>query len=152
MEKRKVQVPLVCHGHSRPIVDLSYSPITPDGFFLVSASKGILCVPPYHYSSKQVLDVRAVWLRRHELRIQCRKPFLLSSDSADPASPAICLYSLEGRKGRLRLCDVRGCGSLTLMASIPHKFVLSSSVRHASYFLRRTSLVTRCYVDVASWD
>ncbi|XP_024371090.1 uncharacterized protein [Physcomitrium patens] len=39
MEKRKAQVPLVCHGHSRPIVDLSYSPITPDGFFLVSASK-----------------------------------------------------------------------------------------------------------------
>jgi WD40 repeat protein len=39
MDKRKAQVPLVCHGHSRPIVDLSYSPITPDGFFLVSASK-----------------------------------------------------------------------------------------------------------------
>nr|PNR42741.1 hypothetical protein PHYPA_017571 [Physcomitrium patens] len=30
---------LVCHGYSRPIVDLSYSPITPDGFFLASASK-----------------------------------------------------------------------------------------------------------------
>eukprot|EP00270_Netrium_digitus_P014879 TRINITY_DN513_c0_g1_i5.p1 TRINITY_DN513_c0_g1~~TRINITY_DN513_c0_g1_i5.p1 ORF type:complete len:353 (-),score=98.26 TRINITY_DN513_c0_g1_i5:268-1326(-) len=30
---------LVCHGHSRPIVDLSYSPITDDGFFLISASK-----------------------------------------------------------------------------------------------------------------
>lgn len=41
MEKRKAQIPLVCHGHSRPIVDLSYSPITPDGFFLVSASKGM---------------------------------------------------------------------------------------------------------------
>jgi serine-threonine kinase receptor-associated protein len=39
MDKRKAQVPLVCHGHSRPIVDLSYSPITPDGFFLVGASK-----------------------------------------------------------------------------------------------------------------
>lgn len=32
-------VPLVCHGHSRPVVDLFYSPITPDGFFLISASK-----------------------------------------------------------------------------------------------------------------
>jgi hypothetical protein len=42
MDKRKAQVPLVCHGHSRPIVDLSYSPITPDGFFLVSASKGMV--------------------------------------------------------------------------------------------------------------
>ena len=32
-------IPLVCHGHSRPIVNLSYSPITEDGYFLVSASK-----------------------------------------------------------------------------------------------------------------
>ncbi|KAJ0977833.1 hypothetical protein J5N97_013307 [Dioscorea zingiberensis] len=39
MEKKKVSVPLVCHGHSRPVVDLFYSPITPDGFFLISASK-----------------------------------------------------------------------------------------------------------------
>lgn len=34
-------VPLVCHGHSRPVVDLFYSPVTPDGFFLISASKGM---------------------------------------------------------------------------------------------------------------
>lgn len=40
MEKKKVAVPLVCHGHSRPVVDLFYSPVTPDGFFLISASKG----------------------------------------------------------------------------------------------------------------
>lgn len=39
MEKKKVTVPLVCHGHSRPVVDLFYSPVTPDGFFLISASK-----------------------------------------------------------------------------------------------------------------
>ena len=32
-------IPLVCHGHSRPVVDLFYSPVTPDGFFLISASK-----------------------------------------------------------------------------------------------------------------
>lgn len=48
MDKKKVAVPLVCHGHSRPVVDLFYSPITPDGFFLISASKGMsyfeLCV------------------------------------------------------------------------------------------------------------
>jgi serine-threonine kinase receptor-associated protein len=31
------KVPLVVSGHSRPVPDLSYSPITPDGFFLVSA-------------------------------------------------------------------------------------------------------------------
>ncbi|KAJ6840305.1 serine-threonine kinase receptor-associated protein-like [Iris pallida] len=40
MEKKKsAVVPLVCHGHSRPVVDLFYSPVTPDGFFLISASK-----------------------------------------------------------------------------------------------------------------
>ncbi|XP_075490718.1 uncharacterized protein LOC142529162 [Primulina tabacum] len=39
MDKKKVVAPLVCHGHSRPVVDVFYSPITPDGFFLVSASK-----------------------------------------------------------------------------------------------------------------
>ncbi|KAA3468329.1 Serine-threonine kinase receptor-associated [Gossypium australe] len=39
MEKKRVAVPILCHGHSRPVVDLFYSPVTPDGFFLVSASK-----------------------------------------------------------------------------------------------------------------
>ncbi|CAO2822746.1 unnamed protein product [Amaranthus hypochondriacus] len=39
MDKKRVTVPLVCHGHSRPVVDLFYSPITPDGYFLISASK-----------------------------------------------------------------------------------------------------------------
>ena len=33
------QVPLVCHGHSRPIVNLEYSRVTPDGVFLISSSK-----------------------------------------------------------------------------------------------------------------
>ena len=40
MEKKKVAVSKVCHGHSRPVVDLFYSPVTPDGYFLISASKG----------------------------------------------------------------------------------------------------------------
>ncbi len=34
------QSPLVCHGHSRPIVELAYSAQTEDGVFLISASKG----------------------------------------------------------------------------------------------------------------
>lgn len=31
------KIPLICSGHSRPVPDLSYSPITDDGFFLASA-------------------------------------------------------------------------------------------------------------------
>lgn len=33
------QTPLTCSGHTRPVVDLCYSPMTPDGFFLISACK-----------------------------------------------------------------------------------------------------------------
>jgi hypothetical protein len=40
LEKKKVAIPLVCHGHSRPVVDLFYSSVTPDGYFLISFSKG----------------------------------------------------------------------------------------------------------------
>ncbi|KAG9146439.1 hypothetical protein Leryth_011733 [Lithospermum erythrorhizon] len=39
MDKKKGATPLICHGHSRPVVDLFYSPITQDGFFLISGSK-----------------------------------------------------------------------------------------------------------------
>lgn len=42
-------VPLVCHGHSRPVVDLFYSPVTPDGFFLISASKGTMALAIFHF-------------------------------------------------------------------------------------------------------
>lgn len=31
------KIPLICSGHSRPVPDLSYSPLTDDGFFLASA-------------------------------------------------------------------------------------------------------------------
>ena len=36
----------VCHGHTRPIVQLQYSAVTADGVFLVSASKGAAHAPP----------------------------------------------------------------------------------------------------------
>eukprot|EP00879_Flechtneria_rotunda_P000387 GHRR01000480.1.p1 GENE.GHRR01000480.1~~GHRR01000480.1.p1 ORF type:complete len:326 (+),score=85.79 GHRR01000480.1:155-1132(+) len=39
MMPKKSQQPIVCHGHSRPIVEVNYSNVTPDGYFLVSASK-----------------------------------------------------------------------------------------------------------------
>eukprot|EP00911_Craspedida_sp_UC1_P000279 UC1_evm1s213 len=33
------QTPLTCSGHTRPVVDLHFSPITSDGFFVISACK-----------------------------------------------------------------------------------------------------------------
>lgn len=33
------QTPLTCSGHTRPVVDLTYSDVTEDGFFLISACK-----------------------------------------------------------------------------------------------------------------
>jgi hypothetical protein len=40
MEKKKVAMPLVCHDHSRPVVDLFYNPVMPNRYFLINASKG----------------------------------------------------------------------------------------------------------------
>lgn len=34
------QTPLSCPGHTRPVVHLHYSDITPSGFYFISASKG----------------------------------------------------------------------------------------------------------------
>ena len=34
------QIPLTCSGHTRPVVHLSFSDITPHGYFLISACKG----------------------------------------------------------------------------------------------------------------
>jgi hypothetical protein len=42
MEMKKVAIPLVCHGHSRPVVDL----IMPGGYFLIRASMGKQSFPP----------------------------------------------------------------------------------------------------------
>ena len=34
------QTPLTCSGHTRPVVDLAFSDLTPHGYFLISACKG----------------------------------------------------------------------------------------------------------------
>ena len=36
------QAPLNCSGHTRPVVDLSFSDITSDGSFIISACKGTM--------------------------------------------------------------------------------------------------------------
>lgn len=38
-EGRRVEGPIICPGHSRPVPDLSYSKTTPDGVFLISSCK-----------------------------------------------------------------------------------------------------------------
>ncbi len=48
-------VPLICSGHSRPVPDLSYSQITADGFFLVSACLGTVNMQPTFQDGKPML-------------------------------------------------------------------------------------------------
>lgn len=33
------QIPITCNGHTRPVVDLRYSEITPHSYFIISACK-----------------------------------------------------------------------------------------------------------------
>lgn len=70
MEKKKVAVPLVCHGHSRPVVDLYYSPITPDGFFLISASKGM-----YQYQNRSLY--LCVWIEKASVAVYIAISFII---------------------------------------------------------------------------
>jgi hypothetical protein len=34
------QIPITCSGHTRPVVDLKFSDITPTSYYLISACKG----------------------------------------------------------------------------------------------------------------
>jgi hypothetical protein len=35
------QIPITCSGHTRPVVDLRFSDVTPYSYFLISACKGM---------------------------------------------------------------------------------------------------------------
>lgn len=52
------QTPLTCSGHTRPVVDLAFSGITPYGYFLISACKGeseLYCfLLNYYYSCQSI--------------------------------------------------------------------------------------------------
>lgn len=73
------QTPLTCSGHTRPVVDLTYSPITPDGYFLISACKG-----------KTGLLTTSSSTQRHHVD---GKPMLRKGDVGD------WLGTFEGHKG-----------------------------------------------------
>lgn len=34
------QIPITCSGHTRPVVQLAFSKMTPTGYYLISACKG----------------------------------------------------------------------------------------------------------------
>ena len=60
------QTPLTCSGHTRPVVQLAFSDITPFGYFLISACKGKFDWLPFRQSifiillfctAKHILDV-----------------------------------------------------------------------------------------------
>lgn len=54
------QTPLTCSGHTRPVVFLDFSDITPFGYFLISACKGI----PAHFSIAYAeLSINLQWPR-----------------------------------------------------------------------------------------
>jgi hypothetical protein len=42
-------IPLTCSGHTRPVVDIQFSDITPEGkYYLISACKGMMSINERH--------------------------------------------------------------------------------------------------------
>ena len=57
------QIPLTCSGHTRPVVHLSFSDITPYGYFLISACKGKILISYIflrHFLSFSVVETSSV--------------------------------------------------------------------------------------------
>ncbi|KAF0935103.1 hypothetical protein E2562_030390 [Oryza meyeriana var. granulata] len=62
MDRKKAAVPLMCHSHSRPVVDLFCIPVTPDECFLTSAIKGIIVGSDMGVLYFIAGQIHAVWL------------------------------------------------------------------------------------------
>eukprot|EP00850_Spirogloea_muscicola_P022739 SM000309S11874 [mRNA] locus=s309:126579:128660:- [translate_table: standard] len=90
-QRRRTQVPLVCHGHSRPIVDLAYSPVTDDGYFLISASKAMASVLCRRFGSRSDTDGQPT--TRLGPGILHGKPMLRNGETGD------WIGTFEGHKG-----------------------------------------------------
>lgn len=82
------QTPLTCSGHTRPVVDLAFSGITPYGYFLISACKG-------EPGAAAARSCRAVGAGESPLPVRARElaPSLARSDcvSHSPSSPVLVL-------------------------------------------------------------
>ncbi|AQL04834.1 hypothetical protein ZEAMMB73_Zm00001d046678 [Zea mays] len=77
--EKKVAIPLVCLGDSRPVVDLFYSSVTPDGYFLISASKG--CIQGYSIGSVKVDDTEVIsFLLQTEIIPLCLRTMEMGSE------------------------------------------------------------------------
>ena len=47
------QIPITCSGHTRPVVDLRFSDVTPYSYFLISACKGTIL--------SQLINLNLIW-------------------------------------------------------------------------------------------
>lgn len=72
------QTPLTCSGHTRPVVDLAFSGITPFGYFLISACKG-----ESGTGFDSLLSPCLVFLYQLHVTLSDGKPMLRQGDTGD---------------------------------------------------------------------
>lgn len=78
------QTPLTCSGHTRPVVDLAFSGITPYGYFLISACKGTFSP---QQPSRNTMDIKCtctllIYFYSYFVHID-GKPMLRQGDTGD---------------------------------------------------------------------
>lgn len=84
------QTPLTCSGHTRPVVHLAFSKITPSGYYLISACKGICHVVSSMFLTHLKTHVFFVVV---EWRPKDGKPMLRQGETGD------WIGTFEGHKG-----------------------------------------------------